>query len=96
MSLTKAQRAKIAKRENLPLDRISEDGGIILFRPGDKITCPGCGIPLKDVRPLEPCDYCEAVGAAIRKCGGARWGDLPEAEQRRLKAMGERMMKAPR
>jgi hypothetical protein len=93
MTLTKVQRQKIANRENLSLDRISEDGGIILYRKGDKITCPGCGLPIVDVRPLLPCDYCEAVRAAIRASGGQRWGDVSDAEQKRLHVMADRIQR---
>jgi hypothetical protein len=65
MRLTEKQRRRIAKREGIALDRVSEDGGIILYRDGDPITCPGCGrervLKPGDSHPGNPpCDFCEA------------------------------------
>jgi hypothetical protein len=93
VSLTSKQKQKRATELGVALDRISDDGGLILYRAGDKMGCPGCGLPMTDVRPLEPCDYCEAVRDAIKSCGGYQPGDVPEAEQKRLKAMADRIAK---
>lgn len=85
------RKERMANKYGVTVDRTSRDDGIILYREGDRITCSGCGLPLKDVVPLQPCEYCEAVRDAIRTFAVSCWGDLPILEQSRLRLLGERL-----